>query len=719
MMLDDAIGTAHVRLPGALVQYSNGPQSTVTSSSVTVSIAMSVMISLALLSLSTLRPIATRAVVGPPVVANPAATHLRDADSAIRDAHDAESCRKMEALFRPVATERRPCACGGTSLPADLQRGALLRNGPNARPGWASGGWLDGDAMVHAVCLPPDEVGSRPMYSRAWLRTSGFAKEEAAGERLFDGSLVAPFGIKLLAGLARNAFRAAQPQKDTANTAFVTLDGGRVLALMEQHLPCELRVSRGGAIRTVQAVQDLGGKLIDWGAFPFSGGALTAHLKRDPISRQAVGVSYASAGDPSARVSMIAADGTVTRILAVPLRDASAQVMIHDTAITRGARDASKGGDNCGWVVLLDLPLTVRPARMLRDKFPVEYEPSHGARIGLMPRSCAKSAEAAERTVWVDVEPCVVLHTMNAYEESDGTVVLTALRSLPTTPESFIASYSTAYLYQWVIDPHSGVCISERCLSSRPLEFPALDPRLVGLKARYGYAITPCTAGGPNRFGPPGEGILINGVAKLDLQSGEQVAAWTTPDGWWVVSEPTFVPKTGASAVGDGDAGYLLFFCMQVEHANGEPLPDSERGDGRASRLYVLDAAQLDGEPAAVIELPGVVPYGLHSTWVPFEDLAADDEALPTADSSGTAATAGVLSPDAARFTFDAFDQNRDGLITREEITLASRALGRPLTEEQVAQLVQSANLNRDGVIDADEWVRVLRAAELIDEKFT
>ena len=58
-------------------------------------------------------------------------------------------------------------------------------------------------------------------------------------------------------------------------------------------------------------------------------------------------------------------------------------------------------------------------------------------------------------------------------------------------------------------------------------------------------------------------------------------------------------------------------------------------------------------------------------------------------------------------------------MITREEITLASRALRRPLTEEQVAQLVQSANLNRDGVIDADEWVRVLRAAELIDEKFT
>ena len=151
------------------------------------------------------------------------------------------------------------------------------------------------------------------MWSRSWLRTSGFAKEEAAGERLFDGSLVAPFGYKLLAGLAANAFRAAQPQKDTANTALLTLDGGRILALMEQHLPTEISVDKNGVFRTVEGATSLNGALMDWGAFPFSGGALTAHLKTDPISKEAIGVSYASAGQPSARVSTLSGDGIVQR----------------------------------------------------------------------------------------------------------------------------------------------------------------------------------------------------------------------------------------------------------------------------------------------------------------------------------------------------------------------------------------------------------------------
>ena len=73
-------------------------------------------------------------------------------------------------------------------------------------------------------------------------------------------------------------------------------------------------------------------------------------------------------------------------------------------------------------------------------------------------------------------------------------------------------------------------------------------------QARFGYAITPCSIGGPNRYGPPNEGILIDGVAKLDLRAGGVRARWQAPDGFYLVSEPTFVPKAG-SAPGDGDAG--------------------------------------------------------------------------------------------------------------------------------------------------------------------
>lgn len=219
----------------------------------------------------------------PSNVALPSLSTVLDAEAALRTAHNKEAGRVMENLFRPVATERRePSPCHASPLPSDLPRGALLRNGPNARPGWASGGWLDGDGLVHSVCLPPEgSADAAAFYSRAWLRTAGFAKEEAAGQRLFDGSLVAPYGVKLLTGLALNALRAAQPQKDTANTALHVFKGGRVLALMEQCLPCEFAVSVAGRVHTVKASASLDGALIDRAAFPFSGGgALRARTGR-------------------------------------------------------------------------------------------------------------------------------------------------------------------------------------------------------------------------------------------------------------------------------------------------------------------------------------------------------------------------------------------------------------------------------------------------------
>ena len=74
------------------------------------------------------------------------------------------------------------------------------------------------------------------------------------------------------------------------------------------------------------------------------------------------------------------------------------QTMLHDCAITRGAGGGSAGGgagggggrggggmgggeaaahgvpvsSHAGYTLLLDFPMSIRPARMLRDKFPVE-----------------------------------------------------------------------------------------------------------------------------------------------------------------------------------------------------------------------------------------------------------------------------------------------------------------------------------------------------------
>jgi carotenoid cleavage dioxygenase-like enzyme len=102
-----------------------------------------------------------------------------------------------------------------------------------------------------------------------------------------------------------------------------------------------------------------------------------------------------------------------------------------------------------------------------------------------------------------------------------------------------------------------------------------------------------------------------------------------------VVSECCFVPKLDSVGgaqddAADGDRGYLLVFatCTEAERAV-MGTERAEAGDGRRSRLYVLDAQKLEGEwrgdecdvIVAVLALPGAVPYGLHGCWVPYEEL--------------------------------------------------------------------------------------------------
>ena len=133
----------------------------------------------------------------------------------------------------------------------------------------------------------------------------------------------------------------------------------------------------------------------------------------------------------------------------------------------------------------------------------------------------------------------------------------------------------------------------------------------------------------------------------MDVRSGTLAGTWSLPDGWYVVSECCFVPKLGsvggdqvdatvggaqddATDAADGDRGYLLVFatCTEAERAV-MGTERAEAGDGRRSRLYVLDAQKLEGEwrgdesdvIVAVIALPGAVPYGLHGCWVPYEEL--------------------------------------------------------------------------------------------------
>ena len=67
--------------------------------------------------------------------------------------------------------------------------------------------------------------------------------------------------------------------------------------------------------------------------------------------------------------------------------------------------------------------------------------------------------------------------------------------------------------------------------------------------------------------------------------------------------EPVFVPADGGVAEDDG---YLMTFVHDV--------------DTDTSRFVVLDAATMDPEPIASVDLPRI-PSGFHGSWIP-NDLA-------------------------------------------------------------------------------------------------
>jgi carotenoid cleavage dioxygenase len=368
---------------------------------------------------------------------------------------------------------------------------------------------------------------------------------------------------------------------------------------MEQSPPCEISVAKDGRVDTVEAMARLGGAVVF--SDPLTGGSFSAHGRTDPETGERIHVSYNSILPPYCRVDVFEEGWKLKRTIPV---DISTCVMIHDCAITKHN------------VVIFDFPLTLRPTRMLmEDIFPVQYEPDHGARIGLVPR------EGGE-TRWFEVKPGVVLHAVNAFETEEGEVVVQALRSDPKTSSSYISVYSTSFLYEWRINLKTDT-VSENYLNiDTMVEFPVVDERLNGGDAKHVYCVTVSSIGGPLKvYTAPGEGILIDGVVQLALQSsetqekGDVLGKFTLPADWYAVSEPTVVPKKGKDGV------YILLMATNVPANATDRTNIATKPDVLRSQLLVLDGESLSSGPLYATETPFHVPYGLHSAFLDWEKM--------------------------------------------------------------------------------------------------
>ncbi|MGH3744699.1 MAG: carotenoid oxygenase family protein [Mycobacteriales bacterium] len=291
------------------------------------------------------------------------------------------------------------------------------------------------------------------------------------------------------------------------------------------------------------------------------GGGYTAHPKRDPETGELHSVSYHWAWGDQVRYDVVGVDG---RLRTSRMVDVGGPVMVHDMSLTER------------FAVVYDLPVIFDLEMVAAGRsFPYRWAPDYQARVGLVDRTDPSQVR------WFEVEPCYVFHTMNAYDDGDK-VVLDVVRHgsmFATTMNG--PNEGPPTLDRWTCDLTSGKLLEER-LDDRGQEFPRVDERVVGRRHRFGY-----TAGFVSGTDALVKHDLVAGTSELRRLPGD-------------AGEAVFVPRTADAAEDDG-------WLMTV-------VNDPDRG---AADLLVLNAADLTGDPQAVVHLPARVPLGFHGNWVP------------------------------------------------------------------------------------------------------
>ncbi|MEV4113656.1 carotenoid oxygenase family protein [Nonomuraea sp. NPDC049695] len=424
-------------------------------------------------------------------------------------------------------------------IPAELN-GRYLRNGPNplSLDDPSASHLFLGEGMVHGVRL---RDGRAEWYRNRWVRGGRVA------ERLGEPPRPGPVH---------------EGMDFAANTHVIGL-AGRTFALVEAGaLPYELSYEL-----------DTIGRCDFDGGLP---GGYAAHTHLDPVSGELHALAYFFGWDHHQHI-VINPEGTVTQVRNIPIADAP---MLHDFALTER------------YVVIYDLPVTFSMAHAERGvRLPYAWNDAHGARLGLMSR---ESGDVR----WVDVDPCWVFHTLNAYDDGDE-VVVDVVRYPKRFVDARLDQGGLPTLDRWRIDPVAGK-VRETRLDDRSQEFPRMDERRTGRPYRYGYTAAAVDLDDVLRRTDteledlPDE-AFDNTLIKHDLERGTAQSRQFGRGAY--VGEPVFVASGEAE-----DDGYVLAF-----------VNNEARG---AADLVILSAQDFTGEPVATVHLPARVPLGFHGSWI-------------------------------------------------------------------------------------------------------
>lgn len=440
----------------------------------------------------------------------------------------------MQGGFAPVRPETDAVDLAVTgSLPPELT-GLYVRNGSNPA-GDPSPHWFLGDGMVHGVRL---DRGRASWYRNRYLRTPQLA---SGGDFMSGG-----------------------PPGGAGNQSNVSVfeHAGKILTSGEIGLPYEISPDD---LRTL-GVHDFGGALTT---------AMTAHPKIDPATGRMHFFGYGFV-PPYLTYHVVAADGTLEYSAEVAV---AGPTMIHDFAITET--------DAVFWELPVVFDMAAAIASLSPDapadgsSFPFRWDPSYGARIGIMPLEGPTSAIR-----WVEIDPCYVFHGVNAHREGD--IVVIDVCRMPTMFQAGGDPDPNA-LHRWRVNTSgTELTFTDEMLTDVQVDFPALDRRRTGRSNEQAwFVLIESLDGFPIEFA--GLGRRESATGSIDAYS---------PGPGYRLNEGTFV----AGGAGEGE-GWLLSYAW-----------DRARD---ASDLVVFDAMAMSAGPVATVHLPARVPYGFHGSWVP------------------------------------------------------------------------------------------------------
>ncbi|MBW8743548.1 MAG: carotenoid oxygenase family protein [Sphingomonas sp.] len=425
--------------------------------------------------------------------------------------------------------------------------------------------WFNGDGMVSRFRFRNGAVSLR----QRWVRTEKFCLEREAGRALF--------------GAYRNPLTDDDSVKgrirSTANTN-VVVHAGKLLALKEDSPPVWMDPE---TLETIDPRYDFDGRM--------TSETFTAHPKIDPRTGELLAFGYAAKG-LCTRDMVFYAIGSEGAVKQEVWFQIPYYCMMHDFGFTED------------YIVFHVVPIVGSWARLEAGLPHFGFDRKRPIHLGILPRK-----GGAEDIRWFSAPTCFASHVMNAHNV--GTMVhfdvpMANGNMFPFFPDTegapFQPQEAAARMTRWTVDMTANSDeIAMRPLADLVGEFPRIDDRFAGVRNQFGWQLVqdmtkPVDLPG----GRSATGLMMNTLARIDLDSGETDSWWAGPTS--SLQEPAFVPRPGSSEEGEG-------YLVAVENRLAES----------ASRLLLFDAMHLSDGPIATIAVPFRLRMGLHGNWVPAE----------------------------------------------------------------------------------------------------